>query len=51
MPLQRLPDPAAVASAVVWLASAQTVTGQTIFVDGGAHMHSYDRDFVALDRE
>jgi NAD(P)-dependent dehydrogenase (short-subunit alcohol dehydrogenase family) len=51
MPLQRLPDPAAVASAVVWLASAQTVTGQTIFVDGGAHMHSYDRDFVALERE
>lgn len=50
MPLQRLPDPAAVASAVVWLASAQTVTGQTIFVDGGAHMRPFERDFVELGR-
>jgi NAD(P)-dependent dehydrogenase (short-subunit alcohol dehydrogenase family) len=51
MPLQRLPDPDAVASAVAWLAGAHSVTGQTIFVDGGAHMQSFDRDFVALERD
>ena len=51
MPLGRLPDPAAVASAVAWLAGAHAVTGQTIFVDGGAHMQSFDRDFVALARD
>jgi pteridine reductase len=51
MPLQRLPDPAAVASAVAWLAGARTVTGQTIFVDGGAHMQAFDRDFVALETD
>jgi NAD(P)-dependent dehydrogenase (short-subunit alcohol dehydrogenase family) len=49
MPLERLPDPAAVASAVAWLAGAQVVTGQTLFVDGGAHMQAFDRDFVRID--
>ncbi|WP_164156132.1 SDR family oxidoreductase [Sandarakinorhabdus rubra] len=51
MPLERLPDPAALASAVAWLAEAPAVTGQTIFVDGGAHLVAFDRDFVALERD
>jgi NAD(P)-dependent dehydrogenase (short-subunit alcohol dehydrogenase family) len=51
MPLARLPDPAAVASAILWLAGAGTVTGQTIFVDGGAHLESFDRDFVRMDTD
>ena len=46
MPLRRLPDPADVADAVAWLANARSVTGQTVFVDGGASLKSFDRDFV-----
>ncbi|NNC71665.1 MAG: SDR family oxidoreductase [Sphingomonadaceae bacterium] len=49
MPLEILPEPAQVADAVAWLASAGAVTGQTIFVDGGAHLEAFDRDFVRLD--
>lgn len=48
MPLERLPDPAAIADAVAWLAAADAVTGQVIFVDGGAHMRAWPRDFVNL---
>lgn len=48
MPLKTLPAPAQVADAVVWLAQAQAVTGQTIFVDGGAHMEAFGRDFPKL---
>ena len=48
MPLQRLPSPPDIADAVLYLAQAQSVTGQTIFVDGGAAMKSFERDFVAL---
>lgn len=48
MPLGALPEPAAVAEAVLYLATARHVTGQTIFVDGGAHLKSFDRDFVYL---
>lgn len=48
MPLGALPSPSAVADAVVYLASAQDVTGQVIFVDGGAHLKSFDRDFMHL---
>jgi pteridine reductase len=51
MPLQRLPDPAGIASAVAWLAGAKSVTNQTLYVDGGAHMVAFDRDFVALERD
>jgi NAD(P)-dependent dehydrogenase (short-subunit alcohol dehydrogenase family) len=50
MPLQALPDPAAVAAAVAYLAGAALVTGQTLFVDGGAHLRSFERDFVYLER-
>jgi pteridine reductase len=48
MPLGALPNPAGVADAVLYLASARHVTGQTIFVDGGAHLKSFERDFVYL---
>lgn len=48
MPLARLATPAEIAAAVVFLAQAESVTGQTIFVDAGANLRSYERDFVAL---
>lgn len=49
MPLKRLPEPDDVADAVLWLAGAVATTGQTIFVDGGASLKSFDRDFVFLE--
>jgi pteridine reductase len=48
MPLGKLPSPTAVADAVLFLAKATDVTGQTIFVDGGAHLKSFARDFMHL---
>jgi pteridine reductase len=48
MPLGALPEPAGVANAVAYLAAASHVTGQIIFVDGGAHLKSFDRDFMHL---
>ncbi len=48
MPLARLPEPEDIADAVLWLAGAEATTGQTIFVDGGASLKSFDRDFVFL---
>jgi pteridine reductase len=48
MPLGSLPDAAGVADAVVYLAHARHVTGQIIFVDGGANLKSYPRDFMHL---
>lgn len=48
MPLGALPSPLAVADAVAYLASAEHVTGQIIFVDGGANLKSFDRDFLHL---
>lgn len=47
-PLERLPEPEDVGAAVLYLARARAVTGQTIIVDGGAHMRSYDRDFIHI---
>lgn len=49
MPLGALPEPEDVAEAVLYLAGATAVTGQTIAVDGGAHMQSFPRDFMYLD--
>lgn len=46
MPLGLLPSPADIADAVAYLASAASVTGQIVFVDGGASLKSFDRDFV-----
>lgn len=51
MPLGSLPTPDQIADAVLWLAKAEAVTGQTIFVDGGAHLVKLDRDFVNLERD
>ncbi len=48
MPLDLLPSPADIADAVVFLAGAGSVTGQTLFVDGGASLKSFERDFVNL---
>lgn len=51
MPLGRLSTPSDIAEAVHYLATAPAVTGQTIFVDGGAAMTCFDRDFVNLARD
>jgi NAD(P)-dependent dehydrogenase (short-subunit alcohol dehydrogenase family) len=48
MPLNLLPTPEAIAEAALYLAQAPHVTGQTIFVDGGANLRSYERDFVRM---
>jgi pteridine reductase len=48
MPLGKLPTPEDIADAVFWLANAPATTGQTIFVDGGANLKSFDRDFLFL---
>lgn len=48
MPLQRLPLPAQVADAVAFLARAEATTGQVLFVDGGANLLSFGRDFLHL---
>lgn len=50
MPLERHAAPDEIADAVAWLAGARAVTGQTLFVDGGAHLKSFERDFVHLMR-
>jgi NAD(P)-dependent dehydrogenase (short-subunit alcohol dehydrogenase family) len=50
MPLGRLPTPADVADAVLYLVGAEATTGQILFVDGGASLESFARDFDALGR-
>ncbi len=50
MPLHRLSCPKDIADAVLHLAQARATTGETLFVDGGAHLESYPRDFVYLAR-
>ncbi len=48
LPLRRLPTPEDIAGSVVHLARAQSVTGQTLFVDGGASLEAYPRDFLYM---
>jgi NAD(P)-dependent dehydrogenase (short-subunit alcohol dehydrogenase family) len=48
MPLGRLPTADDVSDAVLYLAGARAVTGQTIVVAGGAQMRSFTRDFMHL---
>lgn len=48
MPLARLPTPADVAAAVLYFATAPAVTAQTLFVDGGASLTGFERDFSYL---
>ncbi|KQM27127.1 MULTISPECIES: SDR family oxidoreductase [unclassified Sphingomonas] len=50
MPLERLPTVDQVADAVLFLAGAGASTGQVLFVDGGAGLVSFERDFVHLAR-
>ena len=50
MPLARLPQAEEIAQGVLYLAGASAVTGQTLYIDGGAHLRSYDRDFMHLCR-
>ncbi|MEJ7933601.1 SDR family oxidoreductase [Sphingobium sp. AN558] len=50
MPLARLPQSDQIAEAVLYLANATATTGQTIYVDGGAHMRAYRRDFMHIGR-
>ena len=51
MPLARLPTPDQIADAVLFLAGACATTGQTVYVDGGAHQVAFKRDFVSLARD
>lgn len=51
MPLARLPAPDDIGDAVLYLAAARSVTGETLFVDGGANLLAFERDFVFLYRE
>jgi pteridine reductase len=51
MPLKALPEPDDISDAVLWLVNARASTGQTIFVDGGASMRSYDRDFMFMAQD
>lgn len=46
MPLHRLPAAKDIADAVLYLARAEAVTGQTLFVDCGAHLESFRKDFM-----
>jgi pteridine reductase len=48
MPLKALPKVEGVADAVLYLAQANDVTGQILYVDGGAHLKSFPRDFMHL---
>jgi NAD(P)-dependent dehydrogenase (short-subunit alcohol dehydrogenase family) len=48
MPLARLPRPDEIADAVLFLAGARSITAQTLFVDGGARLESWRRDFTDL---
>jgi NAD(P)-dependent dehydrogenase (short-subunit alcohol dehydrogenase family) len=48
LPLRRLPRIEDIADSVVHLARAQAITGQTLFVDGGASLEAYPRDFLYM---
>jgi NAD(P)-dependent dehydrogenase (short-subunit alcohol dehydrogenase family) len=50
MPLRRLPGADEIADAVHFLCTAKSITGQTLFVDAGASLESYARDFVYLEK-
>jgi NAD(P)-dependent dehydrogenase (short-subunit alcohol dehydrogenase family) len=51
MPLARNSAPQDIADAVAFLLGAPAVTGQTLFVDGGANLESYPRDFLHMMRD
>lgn len=45
MPLKVNSAPDDIAQAALYLAHTQSVTGQILYVDGGAHLKSFERDF------
>lgn len=49
VPLRRASTPREVALACVFLASADTITGQILFVDGGLHLAPLPRETAGLD--
>lgn len=49
VPLGRGPSPEEVAEAVLYLAAARSVTGQTIAVDGGQHLSWRTADILGLE--
>ena len=51
MPLQCNSAPEDIAEAVAYLLQARAVTGQILFVDGGANLESFTRDFVHMMRD
>lgn len=51
MPLERNSAPEDIAEAVAYLLAAPSITGQTLFVDGGANLESYERDFLHMLRD
>lgn len=51
MPLTRNSAPQDIAGAVAYLLGASAVTGQILFVDGGANLESFERDFVHMLRD
>jgi NAD(P)-dependent dehydrogenase (short-subunit alcohol dehydrogenase family) len=48
MPLRRLPTPADIAAAVQFCAAAAELDRQILYVDGGAHLVPFIRDFMHL---
>ncbi len=51
MPLGQLASPDDIARAVEYLAENDAVTGQIIYVDGGAHLRAFERDFVFMRQD
>jgi NAD(P)-dependent dehydrogenase (short-subunit alcohol dehydrogenase family) len=51
MPLRTNSAPEEIAEAVAYLLRAEAVTGQTLYVDGGANLESFARDFVHMRRD
>ena len=45
VPLGRGPRPEDIGEAIMFLANAPTITGQTLYLDSGAHMMAQERDF------
>jgi NAD(P)-dependent dehydrogenase (short-subunit alcohol dehydrogenase family) len=45
VPLGRGPRPEDIGEAIIFLANAPTITGQTLYLDSGAHMMAQERDF------